>query len=429
MGGEAVEGGSVRLGWVPVLVISAAQFSGYADRALTAAFASDLQAQFALTDAQLGMLHGTAVIIPYALGLIAASLWLRAERPFLLMALSVIGWTLAAAAFAFATSQTGLFAARMMLGFTQAAFMPAALSILSIASHPPSSVAISGLTTGSATGRSGGLLLGGALLLIATQLDVADLEPWRLASLAMIAPNVLLALALLAKSDVRAPYAASPTAGLGSTLRGMGRARGFHASYFITAAAAIVVLQAEGAWAPTLLHRDYGLSVADSAMAVGLIVLVAAPLGHLGAGRVVAALGRGTAWPHGLILLGLVVTLASALILLQASYVVVAMLALGGFSIGGGFAAATALIGLQSVIPAEQRFVANILFIGAVTLAGYGIGPWLTGILSDGLGPQELAFSLALVTGGAFAMAVLASLVGRHSLLPPSSASLPAAGE
>ncbi|WP_431869623.1 MFS transporter [Allosphingosinicella sp.] len=411
------------LGWAPVLIVSAAQFGGYADRALTAAFASDLQAQFALTDAQLGMLHGTAVIIPYAVGMVAASLWLKAERPFLLMALSVIGWTLAAAAFALATSQAGLFAARMMLGFTQAAFMPAALSILSVASHPPPSVAISALTTGSATGRSGGLLLGGALLLMATQLNVADLEPWRLASLAMVAPNLLLALALLAKSDVRAPYAASPAAGLGPTLRGMSRARLFHASYFLTAAAAIIVVQAEGAWAPTLLHRDYGLSVADSAMAVGLIVLFAAPLGHLGAGRVVAALRHRTAWPHGLILLGLAVALASALILLRASHLVVAMLALAGFSAGGGFAAAAALIGLQPVIPAEQRFVANTLFIGAVTLAGYGIGPWLTGILSDSLGHHELAVSLALVTAAAFAAAALASIVGRRSPLPAAGAS------
>src|SRR3546814_13240218 len=81
------------------------------------------------------------------------------------------------------------------------------------------------------------------------------------------------------------------------------------------------------------------------------------------------------------------------------------MLALAGFSAGGGFAAAAALIGLQPVIPAEQRFVANTLFIGAVTLAGYGIGPWLTGILSDSLGHHELAVSLAMVTAAAFAAA------------------------
>src|SRR3546814_11619408 len=103
------------------------------------------------------MLHGTAVIIPYAVGMVAASLWLKAERPFLLMALSVIGWTLAAAAFALATSQPGLFAARMMLVFTQPPFMPAALSLLSVPSHPPPPVPLPALPTGSAPRRSAAL--------------------------------------------------------------------------------------------------------------------------------------------------------------------------------------------------------------------------------------------------------------------------------
>src|SRR3546814_21074624 len=122
-----------------------------------------------------------------------------------------------------------------------------------------------------------------------TQLNGAVFESWGLASLAMVAPNLLLAVGLLAKSDVRAPYAASPAAGLGPTLRGMSRTRLFHASYFLTAAAAIIVVQAEGPWAPTLLPRDYGLSVSDSPLAAGLIVLFAAPPCPLGAGRVVAA--------------------------------------------------------------------------------------------------------------------------------------------
>src|SRR3546814_18420715 len=103
----------------------------------------------------------------------------------------------------------------MMLGFTQAAFMPATLSILSVASHPPPSVAISALTTGSATGRSGGLLIGGALLLMATQLNVAALAPGRLARLAMVAPTPPLPFAQLSYADVRAPSAGSPGAGSG----------------------------------------------------------------------------------------------------------------------------------------------------------------------------------------------------------------------
>jgi MFS transporter, Spinster family, sphingosine-1-phosphate transporter len=417
--GEADKGAVVRIGWVPVLVISAAQFSGYADRALTAAFAPDLQAQFALTDAQLGMLHGTAVIIPYAAGMVAASLWLRPERPFRLMALSIIAWTLAATAFALATSYTALFAARMMLGFTQAAFMPAALSILSISSHPRPPVAISAMTTGSATGRSGGLLIGGALLLMAVNLEGVALDPWRIASLVMIAPNLLLAAALIAKSGLRTPAGASPQGRLAPPLRTLARAPVVSACYFLTAAAAIVIVQAGGAWAPTILYREFGLSVADSAMAVGLIVLVAAPLGHLSAGRVAARWTTEGVWPHSLMLLGLVVTLLSALALNGAANLMVAVPALAAFCAGGGFAAAAALIGFQPMFPAEQRFAANTLFLSTVTLVGYAVGPLVTGLLSDSLGHEELRLALTLVTAGAFAAAGLAAFVGRCFLPDP----------
>src|SRR3546814_18161546 len=104
------------------------------------------------------------------------------------------------------------------------------------------------------------------------------------------------------------------------------------------------------------------------------------------------------------------------------------MLALAGFSAGGGFAAAAALIGLQPVIPAEQRFVANTLFIGAVTLAGYGIGPWLTGTLSDSLVTHKTPAFLDLLTAAAFAAAALDSIGGRPSTLPRGGLSTPVSG-
>ncbi|WP_158274642.1 MFS transporter [Sphingosinicella humi] len=399
-----------------VLIIGAAQFGAYADRALTAAFAADLQAAFTLNDAELGMLHGTAVIIPYAAGMIGASLCLRAVRPFLVMGLSVLAWSLAAAGFALATSYGELLVARMMLGFTQAAFAPAALSILALSSHPRPPVAISAMTTGSATGRSGGLLIGGALLLFAVSLEAVALEPWRVASLAMVAPNVLLALVLLGKSRLRVPFNAVASGRLVPTLRGLARAPVVHASYFVVAAAAIVIVQAGGAWAPTVLYRDFGLDVAESAMAVGLIVLVAAPLGHLSAGWLSARRPEDQRWPHAPILVGLGTTLAAAIALAAASSLAGAALALAAFCAGGGFAAAAALIGLQPMFPAEQRFTANTLFLSSVTLVGYGVGPLLTGLLSDRLGHDELRLALLLVTAGALIVAALAGLIGRQSL-------------
>jgi MFS family permease len=214
--------GNFRLGWSAVLLISAAQFSGYADRALTAAFAPDLQAAFGLNDAQLGMLHGTAVILPYAAGLLLATIWLKRVRPFRLMAFSVIGWSLAAAGFALADSYAELLVARAALGLAEAAFAPAALSLLSISDHPPPSVAISTLTTGSSTGRSGGLLLGGALLLLASgAAATTGIEPWRLATLMILLPNILIAFALLRRSSMPVPLKPASAHGLGRTWRTM----------------------------------------------------------------------------------------------------------------------------------------------------------------------------------------------------------------
>ena len=414
--GDAAEDARVRVGWAMVLVIGAAQFGAYADRALTAAFAADLQAAFTLNDAEMGILHGTAVIIPYAAGMIAASLCLRAVRPFLVMGLSVLAWSLAASGFALATSYSELLVARMMLGFTQAAFAPAALSVLALSSHPRPSVAISAMTTGSATGRSGGLLIGGALLLFAVSLEAAALDPWRVASLAMIAPNILLALALLGKSGLRVPFNAVPSGRLVPTLRRLARAPVVHASYFVVAAAAIVTVQAGGAWAPTVLYRDFGLNVAESAMAFGLIVLLAAPLGHLSAGWFSARRSEDQPWPHAPILVGLGTTAGAAIALSAASSLAGAALALIAFCVGGGFAAASALVGLQPMFPAEQRFTANTLFLSSVTLVGYGVGPLLTGLLSDRLGHGELRMALLLVTAGAFLAAAVAGLIGRQSL-------------
>lgn len=412
--GEKLRTGDFRLGWSAVLLISAAQFSAYADRALTAAFAPDLQAAFNLNDAQLGMLHGTAVILPYAAGMLFACIWLKTVRPFRLMAFSVIAWSLAAAGFAFATSYAELFAARVMLGLAEAAFAPAALSLLSVSNHPRPSVAISALTTGSSTGRSGGLLLGGALLVLASGFAATTgIEAWRLATLAIVLPNFLVAFALLRRSSMPVPLTPSSAHGLARTWRTMARSPGFFLSYFITAAAAIVIVQAEGAWAPTILHRRFGWGVADSAMAVGVIVLLCAPLGHLAAGRVVARRAGAQAWPHGLIAAGLVLTLLSALLLLKTSHVGLALIALGGFSAGGGFAAAAALIGLQSMVIAEQRFAANTIFLSTVTMTGYGLGPWLTGVVSDNLGDHDLRLALALITLGAATVAGLGALAGR----------------
>jgi MFS family permease len=64
-----------------------------------------------------------------------------------------------------------------------------------------------------------------------------------------------------------------------------------------------------------------------------------------------------------------------------------------------GMAAASALIGLQPLTPDPIRGGVNAIFLAAVAVVGVGLGPWVTGVVSDrNIDPQfGLATSLACI--------------------------------
>lgn len=86
-----------------------------------------------------------------------------------------------------------------------------------------------------------------------------------------------------------------------------------------------------------------------------------------------------------------------------------------------GIALFAGLYGLQALVPADRRGVVNGAFMALVTLAGLGLGPVLTGMLSDGSGHAASAVvtdgigldqALLVVGAGAAALAALAAFAG-----------------
>ena len=67
---------------------------------------------------------------------------------------------------------------------------------------------------------------------------------------------------------------------------------GMMCAYLGGAGASVLIVQTIGAWAPSVLHREEGLSPAMAALVFGLALLAAAPLGHLLAGVLVDKRGR-----------------------------------------------------------------------------------------------------------------------------------------
>lgn len=381
-----------------VLLLAAAQFAAFVDRAAPAVVVAPMKAAFGLTDSQIGAMQGPAFALTYAVALLAAGHWVRRIEPFRLMALCVGIWTLGGIGFALAPDYPSMMGARMVLGIGQAAFAPAALIVLgSGAVVMGRARAVSLFTTGSAIGRSGGLFLGGAVLLAVAGQTVMGLVPWRAASLALVLPNLFLIVGLLVVARRRGVWIRPSSSGLPEALqwiRGEGRKI---IGLFLAGAGCVLSVQSAGAWLPSIVHRQFGLSAPDAALMVGGIVLLAAPAGHLSAGWLLGRSGTGRIGPAGVLIAGLVLAAFAAAALLLASSLIVAAVAIGLLVGGSGLAAAVALIALQPMTPDRLRGGVNALFLAGVSVVGVGLGPWITGALSDRHASSANGLTLALV--------------------------------
>ena len=381
-----------------VLLLAVVQFAAFVDRAAPSVVVGPLKAAHGLTDAQIGALQGPAFALTYAGAMLAAGHWVRRIEPFRLMALCVAVWTLGGVGFALAQDYSTMMISRMVLGVGQAAFAPAALTVLgSGAVAIGRARAVSMFTAGSAVGRSGALFLGGAVMLAIGGGTVLGLAPWRAASLLLVLPNVLLVVGLLLLSRRQDRPVAEPSSGLNDAVlwtAGPGRRV---LSLFIAGAGCVLAVQSAGAWLPSIFHRQFGLSVPDAAVLVGATILVAAPAGHLSAGWLLGRTGSGRLNPGRVLAAGLLLAVLAAGALLLSESVLVAVAALALFVAGSGLAAAAPLIALQATMPDRLRGGVNALYLAGVSVVGVGLGPWITGVLSDQHVSSETGLTLALV--------------------------------
>jgi MFS family permease len=404
-----------RLAFGGVLLLAFGHFLAFVDRALPGVYAPSLKAGFGLSDTQLGALQGPAFVLFYVSATLLAGSGAIRLRANVLLAGSVIVWTAAAVGFALAPDYPSLFASRLLLGLGEAAFAPTALAVL--ASETPRrrlSQAVSIFTAGSATGRSGAMLLGGAALALMSGGAIAGLAPWRAASLALVLPNLLVALALLHRPGAQAGSAPARAGGLAAATRRLLSAPGGLGLHFLAGAGTVLMVQAAGAWAPSILHRAQGLDPAGAALAAGVVVLAGAPAGHLTGGRLMDLSVRSGRGPAAILTAGAVSAALGAAGLAAAPDLGWALACLFLVVAGGGAAAAAALAGLQPLIPRGLGAGVNSLFLAASNLVGFGLGPLLTGVLSDRLfpGPRGAAVALAVVTAVAAAATALAALAG-----------------
>ncbi len=415
---------ALRSGWLMVLVLAATHCSAFSDRLLIALIAPTLKTVLHFSDFQIGLLQGTAFVVVYAFASITFGVIVDRNHRFGIIIAGLVVWSLATISFGLGTSFVAMFIARMALGLGQAVLSPSALSLITDA-IPENRIgrAISVYTTGSTLGRSLALL-GGAGLLVSLPLEtnlpgLGPLTPWRMVFLIAVVPNVFLAvlIARLPEPDRRVR---------GSLLADQGLRRWFydHRLFYVThtiaSTAIVIAIQTTTAWTTSFFLRRFALTPAASGTLFGLIILVAAPLGHIGGGVLLDHLrSRWAARAPGLIILA---ALSSASLLTalfcSAASLPTSVAALAGLIFVLGLAAPAGFAGIQIMTPKHMQGRATALFLSVVSVCGFGLGPPALGALTDnvfgasgiGLALIAIVASAAIVGGTAIAVQMLGTV-------------------
>ena len=395
-------------------MLAVAQFAAYVDRGLPAVVAPLIKAQFGLTDTQIGLMQGPAFSTLYAVGLLVAGHYVAGRDPWRLAAGCLTVWTGGAVLFALAPDYPGLVAARVLMGLGQAAFAPAALMLLTAQQDPGRRArALSTFTTGSASGRSAALLLGGAALAMVAGRSIAGLEPWRAASLALVIPNLMLIAVFVWASRRHQISGRERGQSIAGALALMQARWRVFVPILIVGAGSVLLIQAGGAWSASILNRSFGLPAPNAALLAGAVALSFAPVGHLGGGWTLGSRFGQRVGAGPLLAGGVALAAGGALLLAASNSLVGAAVGLAGLTVGGGFAAVLALIEIQAMTETRLRPQVGAVYLAFVSLIGVGFGPLLTGIVSDrgAAGPDTLAWALVSVVGVAAAVVAGVALV------------------
>jgi len=369
--------------WTVVAILIATAVLSYTDRQVLSLLVDPIRGDMGISDTQISLLLGTAFAVIYGIaGIPLGFLADRISRRNLIFA-GVSVWSLGTIACGFSHNFGEIFASRIVVGLGEAALSPAAISLISDY-FPPSrrGTAVGFFLSGIAMGSGVAILIGGGVLhaielgaLAATPL--ATYAPWRMVLLVIGGPGLLWAIAILfIREPLRHTAEGEPAAGVadGGTWRATPWAR--VVPIYIVLAAASFVDNAVGAWAPTLLIRDFGKDPAQIGVELGLLLTVGFGGGVLIGGALADRAGARGGWTRKLR-----VCLYSGLLILPASllmnsptfsFVLVGVpvyFALSGIVTAVGFSA------ILDVVPNRSRGLAMSMSFFLNVALGAGLGP------------------------------------------------------
>jgi predicted MFS family arabinose efflux permease len=374
----------------------------YLDRTVIAIVVEPVRREFSLRDDQIGLLTGLAYGLSFALAVLPLGYLIDRVNRRNLLAVLVFVWSGMTALCGMAQGFGTLLLARIGVGAAEAGGSPTSLSLISDlfpASRRSTAIGVLFLSSGI-----------GALASAVVGAVVAAQYGWRAALLVAGLPGMLLALLLLvtlreprrgamepgrtADDQLQATPALAPSVVFRLILKEPALLHLLAGLSLLTAGIATV-----GAWLPSFLMRYHGMDLKMASIVPAIVFGVFSCVGTVVGGIVGDRLARTR--PTGRLGLCLGVTLLAvpaglgAMIAPSAPVAVVmsfAVAALTFVTFPNGFST------MLGVVPPGMRGMTAAVTQLCTNLVGYGMGPYVVGLLSQQIGgPDSLRVALSIV--------------------------------
>jgi MFS family permease len=369
------------------------------DRMILSILFPNIQAEFGLSDTQLGLLGGITFALFYAtMGLPIARLSDQYSRKIIIIT-SLVIFSLLTVFSGLAAGFISLLLFRIGVGIGEAGVNPASHSIIADYFPPQRrGFAMAILMLGGSFGMMLGFVGGGF---------IAEAYGWRIALVSVGVPGVLLAvfMAKLLKEPVRGTFETETPPPPPPILATAAAMWANPAMRHLIAASIIAGMVSYGLtqWLPTFFMRSHDLSQSETGMLIAGVFGILGAIGALVAGKWFDRLSiRG--FQYGLWMIAIVPFFSMPFFVLGllADNLTTAMLLFIVPGFCANFFLGPTLAMVQTLSPVHVRAVTAAIKMLFLNLIGLGLGPLLVGVLSDVLSPsygeQALAVALAYFT-------------------------------